>query len=326
MTNRRFFICIALALGVIVVFNIFLALKVDSFPKLIMRKMRAAPRIDILFFGNSLMQAGFDPVAFASAWPSSTTAPSTFNAGMGWSSPVEHYVLAHQTLLQHPEVHYLVYGFYDFQLIAQEGFGWNDLEGNRAMAYSMEPDTSAALYAPGSAWEKWRFRAIGAIPALRDHSQLWKLVEFFRRDLQQIGMPENKTNEFGRVADFQSFGSPDLATFEQTGETAVTRSTPFVPAIEQLLETAREKKIRVVIVEMPMTPYHRNRYYATPTWQKYRAYVKEKIEAAGATYIEADDWAPDDADFNDALHLNAAGAGLFSRKMADALDSGMKLR
>ena len=81
------------------------------------------------------------------------------------------------------------------------------------MAYSMEPSVSASLYAPGSAWEEWRFRLIGAVPALREHSQLWKYVELLRRDLQQIGMPKAKTNEFGRVADFQTVAETDLAQF-----------------------------------------------------------------------------------------------------------------
>ena len=324
MTIRHFFASLAVALGVIAAFNVFLALKVDSVPKSIQRKMKSMPRIDILFLGNSLMQSGLDPEKFTAGWINPEKAPLAFNAGLGWSSPVEHYVLAHQSIEHHPEISCLIYGFRDFQLTSPEGYSWKELEGNRSMAYLMEPSVSASLYAPGSAWEEWRFRLIGAVPALREHSQLWKYVELLRRDLQQIGMPKAKTNEFGRVADFQTVAETDLAQFQREGEMAIARSAPFVPAIEKLIKMAREKKIRVIFVEMPVTAEHRGRYYATSSWQRYQAYLKNKMSASGVTYVAADDWVPETADFSDGLHLNSRGADLFSRKMATTLTNELK--
>jgi hypothetical protein len=324
MSTKRFFLCLALALGVVFIFNLFLAVKVDSVPKLIMRQMRATPRIDILFLGNSLMQSGFEGSSFAAAWPNREAVPTAFNAGLGSSSPVEHYLLADQTYRHYQPIRYLVYGFYDLQLTEPPSFAWKDLVGNRSMAYSVEPAKAASLYADGSTLQAWRFRLIGAVPMLRDHSQLWKYVEIFRRSLQEIGLPKAETNQFGRVADFQSVALPEQLAFEQRCASAVQESSPLIPAIKELLRLARDQNTQALFVEMPMTSVHRNLYYSTVEWQQYRRHLQQQLQAEGVAFSVASDWITNDADFSDGLHLDKTGADIFSKRMAQVIAGNLK--
>lgn len=320
MTTRRFFSCLALALGVILVFNILIALRVDSVPKLVMREMRATPRIDILLLGSSIVEYGFDKHAFASAWPAPNPVPPFFDAAMSASSPVEHYLLGRDAYLHHEHIHCLVYGFYDQNLTDPPDYSWTKLTGNKAMGYSPEFATLAAsLYAPGSVWQKWRFNLIGLIPMLREHSQLWKYIELFRRQLKQIGMPAQKLDLMGRVPNFDVYPFPNIDQFSRDCEEAAQRAEPFIPPVENMIQLARKNNSQVFIVEMPMISDHRNRLYATQAWKDYRAYLQQHCAAEGATYVNASDWVPDDANFNDNLHLNPDGAKIFSAKMAEYL-------
>jgi len=323
MTTKHFFVSLAWALGVIVAFNVFLAIRMDTVPKLIMRQMRATPRIDILFLGNSLMQSGLDANTFTKEWTSPNAAPVPFNAGLGSSSPVEHYLLAKQAYLHHEPIPYLVYGFYNLQLTKPQSFAWSDLVGNRAMGYSTDPSKAASLYAPGSLFERWRFELIGAAPMLREHSELWKYVEIFRRKLQEVGMAKAKTNEFGRIADFETFAQSEQAQFGQDCEKAVKDQTPFVLAIQTLLQLAHEHNTQVIFIEMPMTSDHRTQYYSTLIWQQYQSYLQQSFKAEGALFINANDWVSDE-DFSDGLHLNEAGAAVFSTKIAQVMAEKFK--
>ncbi len=318
MTARRFFACIGVALGVLCAFNVLLAFKIDSVANFILREMRAQPRIDMLFLGNSLMKSGLDTDAFEAAWPPPGPPPRAFNAGFGSSYPVEHYLLAHQAYLHHEPIPCLVYGFFDLQLTDPERHAWKDLVANQAMVYSTEPSVAASLFEPGSTLEKWRFHIIGAAPMLRDHSQLWKYVEILRRRLQEIGMAKATVNQFGRVADFEAVSQPRQPEFDEACERVVERSAPFMSAVQALLELARAEHSRVVVVEMPMTSTHRDACYATAAWRRYRAYLRQRLRSAGASYVLASDWIPD-AGFSDGLHLTEDGAKRFSTRLAPAI-------
>jgi hypothetical protein len=319
MTIKRLFLCLAAALGVVGVFNAFLAVRIHPVQQQIMKRMRATPKIDILFLGNSLMQSGLSTESFASAWPDSNATPIAFNAGLGGTYPVEHYLLAHQAYLHHEPIPCLVYGYFNCELTQPPPFAWADLIGNRAMGYSTEPAMAASLYAPESMLECWRFQLIGAVPMLREHSQLWKYVEIFRRFLQEAGMPKAKMNQFGRVTDFRAVALPDLLKFKQDCEKSVQNSSPLIPPVQALLRLAHNQNTRVFVVEMPVSSAHRDSYYSTPAWQHYREYLVQRLQAEGATYVVASDWVPDDADFSDLLHLNQTGSDLFSKKIAHVI-------
>jgi hypothetical protein len=319
MPLRSFLFTVALAAGVLVAFNVFLGWRLDSVPKLRMRQMDAAPRIDYLFVGHSLMEVGLDPNVFVQALPPAQPPVCAYNIALGSTSPVEHFLLAREAYRKHAEIPHLTYGFYGLQLTENPGHGWDDLVGNRALGYETDPALAADLYAPGSAWEKWRFRCIGAVPMLRDHSQLWKYVELLRRALGQAGLPRERMNQFGRIADFARMAAPDPVKAERDCTAAMEQNAPLVPAIRALLALARERHSQVVVVEMPLATRYRLIYYETPVWRKYRDYLREKLAADGATYLVASDWVADESDFSDGLHLTPDGAKIFSARLAREL-------
>lgn len=303
-------------MAVVAAFNVFLEIKMDSVPDTIVRRLKAAEKVDFLFLGNSVMAGGLKPDVFEKGWSQRGDKAEAFNAALGWSGPVEHYLLARQSYLRHPKIPYVVYGFLDFQLTNRPLFGWEDLEGNKAMSYGFEPVMAAEVYDPGSFWTKARFLLIGAVPMLRQHSQLWKYVELARQSLEELGMPKVAHNQYGRVEDFRDLmvkqGKADCVE-------AVAESVPLTPGVDALLRLARERGSKLIVVEMPGTSEHRSRLYDTPEWRSYRAYLQRLLGAEGAYYITASDWIPDDKDFRDSLHMNENGAKAFSAKLAEVI-------
>jgi hypothetical protein len=316
MSTKRFVISLTLALAVLLAFNLFLQVKVDSVPGMIMRQMRAMPKIDVLLVGNSLVQVGFDSKALVAAWPSSRPVPAIINTGLSSTTPVEHFLMAREAYLHHTHIRCLVYGFYDLILTEPPTYIWPKMVGNRSMDFlPKNADLTASFYAPGSDWEKWRFRMTGAIPMVRERSQLWKFVKRFRTQLDGMGMPP--------VPDFTFPLPASTDPLFQECESHVHRSAPLIPPIQMMFDLARHDGTQVFIVEMPMNSEKRARIGTSPAWRDYRAYLQRTCETGGAVYVNASDWIPDDKDFADNLHLGPSGAATFSTKMAQIISASL---
>jgi hypothetical protein len=93
----------------------------------------------------------------------------------------------------------------------------------------------------------------------------------------------------------------------------------FSRPIQEIVRLAREHGTKVILVEMPMPSRHREVFYASPVWSQMRAYLQKLAAADGASYVAASDWVHDDAKFEDATHLNEAGAKVFSSELARAV-------
>jgi len=50
-----------------------------------------------------------------------------------------------------------------------------------------------------------------------------------------------------------------------------------------------------------------------------RAHLQNLAAASGAVYVNASDWVRDDQKFEDAMHLNEAGAKFFSVQLAKSI-------
>jgi hypothetical protein len=273
---------------------------------------------DVLFLGNSLVEAGCDPSAFREAWPAAQRAPRPVNIALGATSPVEHYlILKHALDLPiHPK--YLVYGFFDDQLNASTRGDWADLVGNRAFSYYF-PDEAAALYAPGSSFKKWEMRIIGRIPMFAERSSFWGKVELLRRGIEDIGMPKQQTTRYGRVKDFAALEAADLPSFNHRCDAILSQRAAFSPAVRKIVELAQKHGITMVFLEMPMPSRHRNIFYSSPKWSEMRANLQTLAQQNHAIYLTASDWVKDDQAFEDATHLNEQGAKQFSTKLAVTL-------
>src|SRR5207253_911644 len=129
-------------------------------------------------------------------------------------------------------------------------------------------------------------------------------IERARRKLSGVGAPPPEIGRSGRTADFAGLeDDPDV--FRQCCVDVVAHRAPLLAAVRDLFETVRDARAELIVIEAPMTSSHRRRFYDTPEWEAYRAYVRSETERFGGRFVDASDWMVDAA-FEDAVHLSAA--------------------
>ncbi len=269
----------------------------------------------LIALGNSLVAAGFDETAF-DAGAGLSTPGGAANLGLGASAPVEQLLLLRYALSHglHPRL--VVYGFYDFQLTAPDRFAIGDLIGNHSMLYYIEPFYARRFYSL-SLHDELQFRAMHSFPMFADRGAIWAKVEILRRAIAQQGMPAQRSNRFGRAADFSLLESDNAEDFRRT--CVESMNLPLALPVSELLRQARETGLTIAIVEMPMRRAHRNLFYGTTSWAQYVAHVRTLLEPYGVIYIDANHWIDDDSLFADPLHLSEQGAAQFSQRLGSLL-------
>lgn len=317
MNGRRFFLALAVAIALLVGYNV-----VISHTARTSQRQRALAALEhvpadtaCVFLGNSLVEAGCDVEAFAAAWPHGAQAPAAVNLALGATTPVEHDLILRRAYERglHPRI--LVYGFFDDQLNAAIAGDWSDLVGNRAFSYYF-PERAAELYAPGSTLKRWELEFTERVPMLAERSSLWTQIELLRRRIDEIGLPKHKTNRFGRVDDFGALEAKDVASFNRRCAAIVDAQAGFSRPVREIVRLAQEHGTKMIFVEMPMPSRHREVFYASPMWARLRTHLEQLAAAEGASYVSASAWVRDDADFEDATHLNETGAKVFSARLA----------
>ncbi len=290
----------------------------NSVPRQIMRRINTAgPVIDVLGVGSSLVAAGFDEAAVEQTFQKAGRTIVAINGGLGASGHIEHLDLARLALRRHT-VHELVYGFADQQMSTEAPLKNSDLIGNRAILYYDEPQLTLR-YARFSLLDRIGFETDRCCALLRERGAIWAKVEKMRRAMQEVGMPRQQTNQFGRRADFDLLEPSDSGAFARDCR-EVMRSGDFLALpVQELFKEAESHGARVTVVVMPMHPLHLKRFYDQAVWEEFGRQNRAAIERAGAGYIDASRWVPDEADFQDHLHLAASGAAKFSRLLAERI-------
>lgn len=291
-----------------------LAASRNTIPRQIARRMETLPTFHYLALGNSLMEAGFDSAAVERQCPGKVA----LNAGLGSSYPVEHLLLLRHALEQHAPLELVLYGFVDLQLMEPPQTSLGDVIGNRAMLYYFEPDMAARYYRWGPV-DRLGFGAIRLFPALEERGTLWSKVERFRRGLGAIGMPAQAVNRFGRVQDFAAMEPTSPAAFARECDRAVDEHRDLSPPIADMVRLAQQHGARILMIEMPMPASHIERFYNTPSWQHYRAYLEAVLARHGAGFLDASSWVQNPQVFADNVHLSSIGAAQFSRQLGAAL-------
>lgn len=291
----------------------------NSVPRRVMRHARESQSASVIALGNSLVAAGFDEGAFDTGARLSTPNGAA-NLGLGASTTVEQLLLLRYALSHGIRPRLVVYGFYDFQLTAPDKFAIGDLIGNHAMLYYVEP-SYARHFCSLSLHDDLQFRAMHSFPMFADRGAIWAKVEILRRAIGQQGMPVQRSNRFGRTSDFSLLESDNAADFRNKCEASM--SLPLVPAASELLSQARDARITITVVEMPMRRAHRKLFYDTPWWPQYVAHVRTLLAPYGVIYIDASQWIEDDSLFADPLHLSEQGAAQFSQRLGSLLGPDM---
>ena len=317
LTVRKLVLTAAVLLAGLLAMNlVFAYLTQNSVPRRVMRRARESQSASVLALGNSLVASGFDNKAFDAG--AGLAAPrASVNLGLGAASPVEHLLLLRYALAQGMRPRLVIYGFYDFQLTAPGVFTTSDLIGNNAMVYYVEPS-----YARGflilSLHDAVEFRAMQLFPMLADRGAAWAKIEILRRDLAQQGMPLERSNQFGRASDFSLLEAANAEDFRRQCRSSM--KLPLAPAVSELLRQSSSAGAMITVVEMPMRQAHRSQFYDTACWSQYVTRIGSLLEPYRAGFIDASAWIQDDSLFADPLHLSAAGAEQFSRRLGSTLD------
>lgn len=317
--RRSFYLSLLIAAALFALVNIAVAvLGQNSIPRQIARRIESTPGLNCLALGNSLMEAGFHTPTFEAACRSRNRgAMIAVNAGMGSSYPVEHLLFLRRAVQKRGELQRVMYGFFDLQLMEPPRTKVRDLIGNRAMLYYFEPELAVKYY-QWPLWERFGFHAARMLPVIEQRGTIWAKVEKLRRRLSDLGMPPQQTNRFGRTMDFTLLEAPDPEAFGRECDRAVESRRELSTPVIDMIGLARQHGARISMIEMPMSPEHVARYYNTPSWRRYRTYLRELLASHGADYVVAGDWITDERLFEDRLHLSAEGSISFSEKLAMA--------
>ena len=314
------FVAVGIALAMLVGWNVLIhrMARNSDRHRLLSRLKHLPPNTDCVFLGNSLVEAGCDAETFHEKWPQDHGSPTAINLALGATSPVEHYLVLKAALDEGLRPKYFIYGFFDDQLTSAVKGDWQELIGNRAISYYFA-DEAAAFYAPGSTLKKWQLRLTSRIPMMAERSSLWGRVEDVRRRIEEIGLPKQAANRFGRARDFVALEAADADSFNRRCESAVSQTVAFSGPVQGMIELARKNGVTVIMVEMPMPTRHRTLFYSGAAWASLRQRLQQACKQQQAVYISAADWVKDDAEFMDVTHLNGEGARCFTAQLAIAV-------
>ncbi len=287
----------------------------NSIPKKVLARSVASRSDRVVALGNSLIAAGFDEEAFDRGFKL-TPSVGSVNLGLGASTPTEHLLILRSALHAGARPATIVYGFYDFQLTQAEVFRTSDLFGNHAMLYYTEP-TFAERFFQESLHDHIEFELMRHIPMLVERGAIWAKIERLRRGLSEQGMPREVNNRFGRAQDFSLLEAPEVSQF--ASDCASTTNSKLNPAVSELIREASYAGIEVVIVEMPMHPYHVETFYRLAAWQQYTNRLRDILAEQGVAFIDASNWIPSEQEFADHLHLSPIGANQFSEELGSRL-------
>jgi hypothetical protein len=281
----------------------------NSIPRQHLREFEKASRATDVFLGNSTIASGVDSDFFLSLCPDSVP----INIALQSTTPVEHLLI--YAKLENLSNNRLFYGFFGTQLTDELYGDSESLTGTRSMAYYVMPELAEQVMPFNNAWLRFCFRLQGRFPAFVERFKVWAKVEKFRRMIDRIGLPPEESSAFGRAKDFQLLDATtgDLASNCQD---VVKNQKPFSLAVTRLLSLARERDVKVMMIEMPRSSSYRNRVSSKQFWKNYRAHLVGLMSGGDANYIDATDWIPDE-EFVDNLHLSPSGSRRFTARLVE---------
>jgi len=277
----------------------------------ILADAKSAGTAQTIALGNSLVRSGFNADEFAAA-QSPGVQSAALNMAMGASTPAEHLLLLRAVLRSDDRAQLLLYGFYDFQLTDPVSLTFADMIGNHDLLYYDEPEFARRYYTM-SRYDAAGLEIARRVTLLAERGAIWAKVERLRRAISQQGMPEQRTNQFGRVANFTLLEANSQDEFVKHCERA-SQEQLNSPVLEMIRE-AQERQLRVVFVLMPLPPRHVQTFYDTRAWEVYQRHLHELLAKRPVAVVDASRWFPDGEKFGDALHLNQEGSKEFSRRL-----------
>ena len=282
--------------------------------------IRTAQNPDTMALGDSLMQNHLiSDILNSSAAPKGVSF-RLVDSALGGTTPQDQAALAYYTLVFHPGIKTIVLSVKDMQLTKDQPTPPFKLNGNHEVEYDEHLPASFIGEVNGwDAWQRMEFEMVRRMPVmLGTQANVWKDVELARRSMSAIGMPPVKSSSYGRVEDFQALEPVSEAAFDGDSQSFLTNPAHFQRAYEWVFQEAQRRGIKVVMVVIPVTEKHRNKFYSRPSWKPYLSAVSGLAEKKGIPVIDANDWLPD-TDFSDGVHMSKQGAAIFSSRLGEPL-------
>lgn len=282
--------------------------------------VRTAQNPDTMTLGTSLLQNHIDPAVLNSSAALRGVSFRLVDSALGGTTPQDHAALAYYTLAFHPGIKTIVLGIKDMQLTKDQPTPPFKMDGNHEVEYDGRlPGSFIGEINGWDAWQRIEFEMVRRMPVmLSAQRNVWKEVELARRSMSAIGMPPVKSTSYGRVEDFQALEPVSEAAFDGDSQSFLTNPTHFQRAYEWLFQEAQRRGIKVVMVVMPVTEDHRNKFYSRPSWKPYLSAVSDLAGEKRIPVIDANDWLPD-TDFIDGIHMSRHGVAIFSSLLGEPL-------
>jgi hypothetical protein len=289
--------------------------------------IRLAQNPNLLFLGNSLLDHGVDELALLQAARDGSLKP--LDGALGGTRPPEHRLLFEYAVRTHPGIRTLVVGIYDFQITESDRTEIADLNGNRMVGVERRFPLSevASDYGFGPL-DQLELEALRWLPLVANRDNAWQYVDRMRglrcvmqlrQSMESMGMLPASTNSVGSAYGLPALESANLSEFDTNARAFIEHPDHFNTSYESIFNQAHGAGMKVVIVVMPMSPYHRATFYVRPLWRSYVSLLADLAARRNIRFIDGSDWAPLPEDFGDHVHMNSQGIHNFSIHMGDEL-------
>lgn len=272
--------------------------------------------VDVIFLGNSVGQAGFDPSLFAER----TGFRNAYNASLDGASArlLERWTLEVVVPLLRPRL--VVIGLTSRDL--------NDNGRANASLYGKYMESEGRAVFLGRADFSERLEGWGA-----RLSHLVRVRPFLRTPkelITQLGDHESAADKLGprgeELLPPRPYDPGRLAEDirrEALNDYSVGGSE--VAALEALVVALRQQGIAVVFVEMPLVeedyvPLHPE---GADDYERFRKTLRRLADRQGVWLLPADGFPQDIVLFDDVYHLNVRGAELLTERLAEELPAGI---
>jgi hypothetical protein len=285
-----------------------------------LRSIESAVDPNLLVIGNSLLDSRLDETLFATAASERGKSFRPVNTALGGIPPQEQRLLSEYALHRHPQIRTIVVGIFDFQLTVEDHTRpWNLIGNGLAAIDPAVPISEVADAYSFGQLDLMQLRVLRALPFLPNRVSAWKAVELLRRSMGEIGMPHVQTTELGRASDFANLEAAATSDFDNQAYDFLQHPNRFNSSYESIFWRARRAGIDSLIVIMPMSPFHREKFYRLQSWTLYRAALIRLASERGIRVIDASDWLPQGEYFEDNLHMSRTGVTAFSERLGREL-------
>jgi hypothetical protein len=292
-----------------------------------LEEIRTAQDPNLLFVGNSLLDHSVDEVALVQAARDLRFKP--LDGALGGTRPPEQRLLFEYAERTHPGIRTLVVGFYDFQMTDPDHTQIADLVGNRMVGIDRRFPISEVASAYGfGPLDDMEIEALRLLPIVANRGNAlaylelmrrWRFVEQLRRSMESMGMlhvdPSRILDEDGLPV----IESVDVDKFDASARAFIEHPDRFNASYEAIFDRASGAGMSLIIVVMPMSPFHRATYYARPLWRGYLSALEGLAARRNIRVIDASDWQPLAEDFQDHVHMSAQGGHRFSIHLGSEL-------